>query len=165
MSSSEAITRRGALAAIGLALAGCGFKPLYATGGGGDLVGEVALQDASDPETYAFRERMRRRLGDGGAGATYGLSYEVTLEEQPVAINPAADVTRYRVKAQAEWRLVRLADGFVVSEGDVRTIGAYDATAGVFATRAAQREEREEVATELAELVSARILAAGPAGS
>lgn len=166
MSSCDGFTRRSVVLALGgLAMAGCGFRPLYEKGGGGDLVGRVKLQEASDRESYAFRERMRRRIGDGGDGAEFGLGYRIVIEEQAVAINPAADVTRYRLKARAEWRLVRLADGTAAGEGEVSTVGAYDATAGVYATRAAQRKEREEIATELAELVAARILIAAPAGS
>lgn len=165
MSSSETITRRSLLLALGGLTAACGFRPLYEKGGGGDLVGRVSLQEATDAESYAFRERLRRRIGDGGDGAPYGLAFRLDLEEQSVAINPAADVTRYRVKAQAEWKLVRLADGDVIGEGTVKTVGAYDATAGVYATRAAQKAEREEIAAELAELVSARVLAAAPEGA
>jgi LPS-assembly lipoprotein len=139
-------------------VAGCGFKPVYGERTEG-LTGAIAVQEAFDPETYAFRERMRRRVGHADDGARFGLSYRLDMEEEAVAINTASDVTRYQIEATAGWRLVRLADGEVVSEGSVRTNGGYDATAAPFATRAAQSAEREELAKELAELVSTRILA------
>lgn len=158
--------RRTVLAGlVGLAaLSACGFRPLYGEGSG-DLVGKVSLQEAHDPESYAFRERMRRRVGHAADGATLGLGYRIAMEETPVAINPASDVTRYQVAAQAEWRLVDLANGSAVSEGVVKTNGAYDATAGAFATRSSQKSERERLATELAELVATRLLAGAAEGS
>lgn len=158
MSSSD---RRAVLAGLALTfVAGCGFRPVYGDGGAGDLVGTVRLQEAFDPESYAFRERMRRRIGHAEDNAAFALAFRLEMTEEPVAINPASDVLRYQVAAVADWRLVRLVDGVPVSEGSVRTSGGYDATAAPFATRAAQKNEREQLATELAELTSARLLAA-----
>lgn len=157
--------RRSVLIGLaGLSLSACGFRPLYGEGSG-SLVGRVSVQEAHDPESYAFRERMRRRIGHTADGAALGLGYLIEMEETPVAINPASDVTRYQVVARAEWRLIDLASGALVSEGSVKTNGAYDATAGTFATRSAQKGERERLATELAELVATRLLAEAAEGS
>lgn len=155
--SRRAALRAGLIASAGL-IAGCGFKPVHGERAA-SLSGAIALQEAVDPESYAFRERMRRRVGHAENGPIYGLSYRLDMEEEATAINTASDVTRYQVEATADWRLVRLADGSVVSEGSVRTNGGYDATAAPFATRSAQKAEREELAQELAELVSTRLLA------
>lgn len=158
MSSFE---RRTVLIGLTGLVAGCGFRPVYGENGGADaLVGAVQLQEAVDPESFAFRERMRRRIGHAEDGAAFRLVYQLEIEEDPVAINQAADVTRYQVTAIANWRLVRLNDGTLESEGTVKTNGAYDATAAPFATRSAQRSEREQLATELAELTATRLLAA-----
>ena len=143
---------------VGLSAA-CGFRPVYGDGGGGDLVGAVRLQEAVDPESFAFRERMRRRIGHADDGGAFALSYQLELTEEPVAINPASDVTRYRVTAKAKWRLVRQSDGTLAGEGEVKTTGAYDATAAPYATRTARQSERRQLATELAELTATRLLA------
>lgn len=150
--------RRALLLSGAFALASCGFTPLYGERAEG-LTQRIALQEAVDPETFAFRERMRRRVGHADDGAIFGLSYRLQMEETAVAIDTASDVTRYRVAATADWRLARLSDGIAIGEGVVRTNGGYDATAAPFATRAAQKAEREELAQELAELVATRILA------
>lgn len=159
MSSFDRRTLIGAASLCAVAvLTGCGFQPVH--GAGADTVsGTVAIEEAVDPETFAFRERMRRRIGHAGSEARYALEYRLEMEEEPVAINTASDVTRYQVEAVARWRLIGLAAGDVVSGGSVKTNGGYDATAAPFATRTAQRTEREELAKELAELVSVRLLA------
>lgn len=153
--------RRAVLALGGAVLlaGGCGFRPLY--GEAGDVYGKIALQEANDPDSYAFRERLRRRVGDAGEGAELGLSYRIVMEEDGVAVTPDSDVTRYQIAATATWRLTRLSTGEPVQSGEVTTRGAYDATSAPYATRAAQRAEREELSTELAELVAVRVLAAG----
>ncbi len=143
-------------------LAGCGFRPLYGeqNAGAAAIVGDVALQEASDPETYAYRERLRRRIGDAGAGAVHLLLWEISMEETGVAITRTSDITRYQVVGIAKYRLIAQANGVVVQEGSVKASGAYDATAEAFATRAAMRDERIRIAEELAELSVTRILAA-----
>ncbi|MEL7465593.1 MAG: LPS assembly lipoprotein LptE [Pseudomonadota bacterium] len=154
----SSFNRRALLVGGASALASCGFTPLHGERTD-DLAQRISLQEAFDPETFAFRERMRRRVGHADDGAVYGLSYRLEMEETAVAIDTASDVTRFRVTATADWRLTRLSDGTAVGDGEVRTNGGYDATAAPFATRAAQKAEREELAQELAELVATRILA------
>jgi hypothetical protein len=154
--------RRIFLGGILAALSSCGFRPLYgeSNAGADALVGNIELQEATDPESFAYRERLRRRVGDAGTGATYHLQWLLRYEETGVAITRTSDVTRLQVTATAQYRLISLADGKPLQEGDVKTVGAYDATAEAYATRAAQRDERQQLAEELAELTVTRILAA-----
>lgn len=145
----------------------CGFRPLYREGGGAEeLLGSVSLQEAASPEDFAYRERLRRRFGLTGGGADGGgaarrLVWRLTFEETGVAITRSSDITRYQVTARAEYRLLRsdAADYVVIEEGEVKAIGAYDATASVFAARTARRDERARLSTELAELTATRLLA------
>ena len=50
--------RRALLVGGAYALASCGFTPLYGERSDG-VARRIALQEAFDPETFAFRERMR----------------------------------------------------------------------------------------------------------
>ncbi|MEM7524897.1 MAG: LPS assembly lipoprotein LptE [Pseudomonadota bacterium] len=166
--TSRGVSRRRAIAALlgGAALSACGFKPLHRKGGGAAaLSGAVRLQEAFDPETYAYRERLRRRFGNAASDAPYSLTYELVMEETGVAITQASDVTRFQIAAEARYRLITLADGVVVAEGAVRSAGAYDATAEPFASLSAQRAEREEIAADLAERTVSRLLAEAEAGA
>jgi len=154
--------RRAFLIGSALLLGGCGFRPLYGEGNAGvsAIIEATALQEANDPETYAFRERVRRRVGDARAGGQYLLQWSLNFEESGVAITRTSNVTRFQVTGIAQYRLVEQATGKPVQEGMVKTTGAYDATAAAFATRAAQRDERQQIAEELAELTVTRLLAA-----
>ena len=146
----------GALAAG----SGCGFTPTYEKSGGGrDLIGSVFLPEATDPNEFEFRERLRRRFGDAGAGATYRLESAISLSEDGIAITQASDITRYRVTGIVEWRLVSLADKSIVYEDKVSAFSGFDATNSAFAARSARRAAETRVVTELAELTASRLSA------
>lgn len=157
--------RRGALLLLAGALAGCGFRPLYGEAGGARaLLGEVVLQEAATPEDFAYRERLRRRFGLEGAdadasGANWRLSWVLRFEDTGVAVTPDADTTRYRLIGAATYRLESSDGSTPPLEGEVTTIGAYDATASTYATRAAAQAERRDLSVELAELTATRLLA------
>lgn len=154
--------RRGALVLLAGVLAGCGFRPLYGEGGGaGRMLGAVALQEAASPEDFAYRERLRRRLGsDEGAGAPeWRLSWSLRFDETGIAITREADVTRYRLIASAKYTLERLDGSTPPVLGEVRAIGAYDATSSTYSTLSAERAELGDLAVELAELTATRLLA------
>lgn len=154
--------RRGVLVLLAGGLAGCGFRPLYGEGGGADrMLGSVALQEAASPEDFAYRERMRRRLGPGeeSGPAEWRLSWTLRFDETGVAITREADVTRYRLIASAKYMLERVDGSAAPVIGEVRAIGAYDATTSTYATLSAERAELRDLAVELAELTATRLLA------
>ncbi len=148
-------SRRAALLLLLGAAAGCGFRPLHETGGAG---GGISIREAVTPEDYAFRERLRRRLGlsEGFGGRVDFTLYYV---EDGVAITPEANITRYRVTATANYRFEPSAGGAAI-EGKTRSVGGYDAAGDAFPARAAMRDERKRLAEDLAERVAVRLLAA-----
>lgn len=158
--------RRGALLLVAGALAGCGFRPLYGDGGGARaLLGAVMLQEAVSPEDFAYRERLRRRLGlegagSGAAGASRQLNWTLEFKSTGVAVTSDADTTRYRLIASAAYRLDSSDGSTPPIEDKVKVIGGYDATASPFATRTAAEAERRDLSVELAELTATRLLAA-----
>ncbi|QIE56284.1 hypothetical protein G5B40_12920 [Pikeienuella piscinae] len=157
--------RRGVLLLMAGALAGCGFRPLYGGNSGAQvLLGGVILQEATAPEDFAYRERLRRRLGLEGANAGandagWRLTWVLRFEDSDIAVTPGADTTRYRLIASATYRLESTDDATASVKGEVSAIGAYDATASTFATRAAARAERRDLSVELAELTATQLLA------
>lgn len=156
--------RRNFLILAASGLAGCGFKPLYSQGGNrNSLLGGVALQEAVTPEDYAFRERLRRRFDQQGAGNSpdkWQLSWRLVFEEKGVAITRDDEITRHQISASVEYLLTPLVkDAQSPVKGITRTNGGYDATAEAYATYAAQQREYEQLAVELAELTATRLLA------
>lgn len=155
--------RRRALALIVAAAAtgACGFRPLYEQGGGAaNLRGGFALPEATDPVSFAFRDRALRRLGQPRGDAPYRLEATVAIEEIGSAIAPNSDVTRFRLVGRAVYSVIDLSTGKPVEPPQsVETATSFDASAGVYATRSARIDAEQRLATELAELVSARLLA------
>lgn len=140
--------------------AGCGFSPTYqASSAGRKLIGGISLPGATDPNEFEYRERLRRRFGDAGDGATYRLESELTLTEDGIAITQASDITRFRVTGTAEWRLISIEDKRIVFEDKVSTFSGFDATDSAFAARSARRAAETRVVTELAELTASRLSA------
>ena len=147
-------------AALFSAVAACGFTPTHQKGGGGQvLFGQVVLPEATDPNEFTFRERLRRRFGAPRADAQYRLDSEISLTETELAITQASDVTRYRITATVSWRLVAPGDNTVAYSGEVSTFTGFDATDSALAARAARQAAEKRAVTELAELTAARLAA------
>jgi LPS-assembly lipoprotein len=155
------LARRSALSgALALALAGCGFRPLYGTGGGGAaLQGGVALDGLSGRVGYHFRQAMRGRVGDAGAEPAWTLSVAIDLDEEGLAITPDDDITRISLTGTARWTLRDRAAGGEALAGVVRSTSAYNTTGTPFATRVAAEDAERRVAADLAERVFAQIAA------
>ena len=142
-----------------LALAGCGFAPVYGPGGSAEgLHGKVAIDAPRDAEGFAFVQALRRRLGEGDA-ARYRLSADLTLDEKQLGVTRGQVITRYQVVGQARYRLTDAATDARVASGTVESFASYSATGTTFATRTARRDARERLMTILADQVVDRLLA------
>lgn len=156
------------VAATSLALAACGFKPLYGeqsttAGASGRLAVEVAL--IPNREGQVMRSVLRRRFS-GTAVANYRLDVALAQASAVTAIDAAGDATRRRVTMTAGWRLSPLApDAPKPLDGRVRVVEAYNLLASDYANYTAESAARERAAARLADLVAqaatARATAAG----
>ena len=157
----SSFSRRAFLAFGALAgLSACGFQPVYRKGGGAEaLRGSILLPEAVDPVSFAYRERIRRRFGDGGDGALYLLENTTEISETGIAITQASDVTRYRVLGETSWRLIDRESGDVVLEDIAKAFTGFDATSGAFPVREARKAAEDRLATELAEMTISAISA------
>lgn len=152
--------KRKYIAILGaLLIAGCGFEPVYQENKTGPNVGSFALIEATNPIEFAYRERLRRRLGDPSTNTAFLIVSKISLEDRGVAVTQAREITRVRVEGQAIAQIVDQQSGNVVSTESVAGVTGYDATASAFATRSAKNAAEERLATDLAERIAARILA------
>ena len=76
-------SRRGVLLGGALALAACGFSPVYAPGGAGSkLFGQIRAADPKTPDEFTFAGRIAERLGparDARFALAYKLAFGVAL--------------------------------------------------------------------------------------
>ncbi|MDO5368805.1 LPS assembly lipoprotein LptE [Paracoccus sp. (in: a-proteobacteria)] len=155
-------SRRLALTAV-LALAACGFEPVYGPGGAGTrLQGQVRVADPQTADDYAFLRRLTERLGPEEA-ARYELAYALRIATVSQAITPDEVTTRYSLNGTAAYALTDSATGAVVAQGEVSNFSSHSTVGTVIATNAAEQDARNRLAVMLADQVVTRLLATVPA--
>ena len=154
-------SRRGVLLAA-LALAACGFAPVYGPGGTGTrLQDKVRTADPRTPDDFAFAGRIAERLGPDGT--RYELDWRLRIAVVPKAITPDEITTRYSLNGTASYVLTEIASGRTVARGQVSSFTSYSTTGTTIATLAAEQDAHKRLARLLADQVVTRLLALDPA--
>ena len=142
-----------------LALAACGFTPVYAPGGtAAKLQGQVLVQAPGTRDAYLLVQELERQLGRA-ADPRYGLKLSLTVTPEGLAVTRAGSVTRYNLVGRATYALVDIATETDVATGTVENFTAYSTTGSTVETRAAERDARERLMTILASQITARLYA------
>lgn len=134
----------------GLALAGCGFTPLYAPGGVNAGLSHIEV-DAPDGRTaYLLRERLDDALlPEQGARPLYRLGFTVTERRDPRGLGPDA-ASRYELTIVVAYTLSEIATGAELHKGEETVLISYDAVDAPYAGIAAQQNSQERAAAEAA---------------
>lgn len=163
--------RAGPAAAI-LALAACGFTPVYGPGGVAEgLRGQIAVEPPRDPASYALVRALEGRLGDGQA-PLYALDAAVALDQEGLGVTPDQEITRIQVAGQLDYTLTDIETGALLDRGSVSSFTAYSAPvfsvdrnsiAGNSVTvRAAREDAVERLMVILADQLTSRLIATAP---
>ncbi len=151
------ITRRATLLSC-LALAGCGFTPVYGPEGqGSDLRGRIDVADPSDEEGFDLVKRLEDRLGRP-QGADMSLLADIRIKEEAVGFLPDGELSRFNVTGQVDWRLTDISDGTQIASGSERSFTSYSATSTTVATTFAQRDARRRLMVILADRIVTDLL-------
>lgn len=144
------LTALMSLSLLSPVLAGCGFAPLYATGG---LPGKLSSIEVIAPDGragYLLGQALNDALAvNRGVPSAYRL--DLTLAQGRVergVRNNAAD--RYELTLSASYKLVDKASGAVVHTGDVEAEVTTDTADQPYAGIAAQSDAEQRAATETA---------------
>jgi len=142
-----------------LALAACGFTPVYGPGGAGTaLRGRVRVQEPDSPEGYLLTRTLEDRLGRAEAPA-YALSYRLTTRSEGQAVTATNETTRYSLVGKVDFSLTALDGGAVLASGQVGNFTGYSATGSTIETLAGERDARERLMTILADQIVTRLYA------
>ena len=153
-------SRRLVLTLCVLALAACGFTPVYAPGGTGSrLQNRIEVQAPDTRDSYLVVRRIEERLGRADTPG-YALALTVTSDEESLAVNRQGNITRFNLVGQAEYALTDLASGQVVTSGKVDNFTGYSATGTTVATLAASRDAQLRLMVILADQIVVRLLSA-----
>lgn len=136
-----------------LALAACGFQPVYGPGGGGKaLYGKVRVDAPEGVNTYYLVRRLEEQLGRP-TNPAYRLSMVLEISIQGQAITASGDITYYSVVGAIKYALMDNGSSQIIEEGRVTNFTGYSATGNTAETLAAQRDARERLMVILADQV------------
>jgi LPS-assembly lipoprotein len=143
-----------------LALAACGFAPVYGPGGNGQLLQNRVVVDAPDTRfRYFLTREIEQRLGRSQDPA-YALALNITTRQERLAINRAGETTRFDLVGVADYALRDLSSGAVVAAGKVENFTGYSATGTTVVTLASQQDAEKRLMAILAEQIVTRLYTA-----
>ncbi|SMX46350.1 LPS assembly lipoprotein LptE [Actibacterium lipolyticum] len=142
-----------------LPLAGCGFTPVYGTGGAADgLTGRILVAAPKNRVGYELAGRLEERLGRTQT-PDFKLSYAIKTSAQGVTITSSQSTTRYNLSGDVSYTLVDQATGALLTSGAVNSFTGYSAAGTTVATSAAETDAYNRLMIILADQIVARLLA------
>ena len=135
MPGARRMARRAALLGGGAALAGCGFRPLYAptaSGAPGPAAAEMAaiyVPVFADRPGQLLRQELQQRFEGTGTGTAkrYELVASIAVNAEAIAIQRDSSSSRVRLIGSAPWVLRTLSlDHAVLAQGTSRTLDGYN---------------------------------------
>ena len=145
--------------ALTLALAGCGFRPLYGPGLQPQLAA-IYVEPMGERDGYELRNTLIDLLGSNGqqAGKRYRLTVNLTQSSRGVALRNDAAITRYNDTLYASYVLTDLA-GTTITTGSQTSLSAYNVANSPYATLAAQRDSSKRAAQDIAQRIQIELAA------
>ena len=148
---------------LALALAGCGFEPLYGSDRNGAAGGLLAVEVSriANREGQILRAALVREF-DYSRAPDYRLDVTLTERITTLAIDAEGDAIRRQMATTANWRLSGLAASQQLKPlmGSIRVFEGFNILRSDFANISAERQARERasirLASQIAEAATAR---------
>ena len=154
----------GVLALVsGLALSGCGFRPLYGETAEGassfDSLETVQIAALPDRTGQQLHNLLRDRINPRGQPnrPEYVLRIRLSEKTEALAIDEDETATRANLRLSATFTLTRLEGNEVVFKGRSNSIISYNIVDSQFATFVSERDARERALRELSEDIRLRL--------
>lgn len=150
------IVRRLACIAFALALAGCGFHPLYGKYGNKSAdttFRSIYIEPIPERVGYQLRSDLLDLFNAPSApsGASYRLKIELRYDEKGLAVQESAAVTRYSYRLTARYQLLKAGTGDVLKKGVVHSLTSYNVVQSPYATVVADKDAQDRAAQDVAE--------------
>lgn len=148
-----------------LAAGGCGFRPLYGGGsdsGAGQLLRSVRVVAERGEQGFRLQEALIERLRPAKASPPFVLTTKTRIARDGVAIEEDDQITRFNLRLITLYTLRKTGDApsAILSEGEVRSIAAYNATPSQYATLVAERQVLRRASDEIADKIVKRLAVA-----
>ncbi|KIN75286.1 putative lipoprotein [Sulfitobacter noctilucae] len=148
-----------------LALAACGFEPVYGPGGTGTLLqGRVQVDAPDDQDSYILVRELEERLGRGGDNAAFALSTSIRTTVAQLAVDREGDTNRFNRIAVVDYALRNLETGSIVTSGQVENFVGYSATGTTIVTLAGAQDAQKRLMNIMADQIVTRLYAADLGG-
>ena len=137
-----------------LAVAGCGFQPLYGSEGDIATAGDLARVDVAripDRSGQILRNILIEGLNPSGrpTDPLYRLEVEIAERKQGLGISKEDDVTRANLVVTASVSLLSTADGEQLLSRQLGTITSYNILLDEYATLSAEQAARDRALRRL----------------
>ena len=151
------------LTVAALALAGCGYRPMYSStatnpGVAGSLAA-ISIPEASDRPSQLVRNELISSMQSGKGEEKYLLNLTTTLADNGVIQNKQPAVTRQAILITTNFELIDRSTGKVVNKGTSFARVPYDVTRQPFADLQAQKDATERAAHQVGEDIRTRLAA------
>jgi LPS-assembly lipoprotein len=152
-----------------LALAGCGYHPLYGSAENGSVVqslASVAIPELHSREGQLVRNDLLSAIRPVGTGEKerYRLDLSPTLEKQSVIARTTSNAGRSSLRLTVAYTLVDRASGSTVTSGKVFSKVSYDVVRQPISDIQAENNATERAAHEVAADIRTRLAAYFAAG-
>ena len=147
-------------AAIAMALAACGLRPMYAGGEHGAVahgLRSVSVQAIPGRAGWLVRKELVSRLGAASGAAAYRLEVELDDDITGFGIRGDRAATRERRTLRARYRLVDLSNGAVVLDATAGSDAGIDVVSSQYATVAAEQTALERLSGVIADQIVGRV--------
>ena len=164
--------------AFALALAGCGFTPLYATNGAGGSLAAIDVRAPLTKTSYAgvttdragflLKQSLLDEFASRRGDARFALDTTITEYRIPRGVRVNNVANRYEVNMTVAYTLTDLASGKPVVSGSAPVIVTYDSADPPYAGTVAAQNGDERAAQQAAiqiRIALARYFAGRPLGS
>ena len=147
-----------------LAVAGCGFRPLYGTGSAAangqvsDELAAVEIPVVGDRNGQILRNNLIRLFNPGGRPSLprYRLAVGLRVSEVKLGIQRDDTATRANLVASARYTLTDTA-GEELTSGSSRAIASFNILDDEFATLSGSEDARDRALAEIAQDIRTRI--------
>ena len=143
-----------------LALAACGFSPVYGPGGNGQILQNRVLVDPpGTQDSYLLVRELEERLGRANDPA-FGLTMNMHISVARLAIDREGDTGRFNRIGVVDYSLRDLATGQIVTSGKVENFVGYSGTGTTVETLAGELDAQKRLMNVMADQIVTRLYAA-----
>lgn len=140
-----------------VALAACGFTPVYGPDGTAtELRGRVLIDAPSEEHSYMLVRDLEQILGQPKA-PIYQLSYVLRTVTQGQAVTEEGDITRYSIIGEVNYALRKTGSKTIVASGKVNNFAGYSATGDAVETLASERDAYARLMNILADQLAIQL--------